>query len=94
MSILASGFTTNCMEFLDQAPQPPSKDSVQAAIDVLYEVGAIERTMGQQHGYVIHQTERLTPLGQHLAKLPVDVSAFIVMTCETWDPKNDQCRLL
>merc|ERR1712194_410571 len=35
---------------------------------VLYDVGAIERI-----GTGMQQSERLTPLGLHLAKLPVDV---------------------
>ena len=65
MTILGSGYATNCSDFLDQAPQPPSKDAVKAAMDVLYDVGAIER--------ISDQFERLTPLGRHLAKLPVNV---------------------
>mmetsp|Transcript_42443 Transcript_42443/g.89122 ORF Transcript_42443/g.89122 Transcript_42443/m.89122 type:complete len:1576 (-) Transcript_42443:115-4842(-) len=72
MSILASGYATNCMEFLDQAPQPPTKESVQAAMNVLREVGAVERVdkdgMERQS-----ESDYLTPLGFHLAKLPVDV---------------------
>jgi len=76
MSILASGFAKNCMEFLDQAPQPPSKESVQAAMDVLYDVGAIE-----SQGDTIQQIDRLTPLGLHLAKLPVDVKLGKMLIC-------------
>ena len=64
MSILASGFSQNCMQFLNQAPQPPSIDSVRAAVDVLHQVGAVAAD---------NERERLTPLGLHLAKLPVDV---------------------
>lgn len=70
LSILASGFATSCMDFLSQAPQPPPEDSVKAAINVLCEVGAInlyETDNSKRKG------ERLTPLGNHLAKLPVDV---------------------
>lgn len=70
MSILASGFANSCMDFLNQAPQPPSTESVQAAVDVLYDVGAIERITV---GHTKQQLERLTPLGFHLSKLPVDV---------------------
>ena len=40
---------------------------VQAAMNVLYDVGAVVRHDNGQ------QFERLTPLGRHLAKLPVDV---------------------
>lgn len=70
LSILASGFSTSCMEFLSQAPQPPTDESVQAAINVLDEVGAIKF---EENARTKRNTERLTPLGQHLAKLPVDV---------------------
>ncbi|KAL9184942.1 hypothetical protein ACHAXT_002719 [Thalassiosira profunda] len=65
MTILSSGFAHSCKEFLDQAPQPPSDESVQSALNVLFDVGAIEVTQ--------RTSERLTPLGKHLAKLPVDV---------------------
>jgi len=62
LSILASGLGKDCEDFLRQAPQPPSDDSVNAALTVLEEVGAITSERNQ-----------LTPLGHHLAKLPVDV---------------------
>ena len=65
LSILASGFATSCREFLSQAPQPPTNDSIQAALEVLLDVGAIELIED-------NTVERLTPLGHHLAKLPVD----------------------
>mmetsp|Transcript_14996 Transcript_14996/g.36596 ORF Transcript_14996/g.36596 Transcript_14996/m.36596 type:complete len:557 (-) Transcript_14996:1528-3198(-) len=64
LSILASGFAKNCLQFLNQAPQPPDPESVEAAIAVLDEIGAVDRQTS---------TEILTPLGQHLAKLPLDV---------------------
>ncbi|KAF5961534.1 hypothetical protein HYC85_002743 [Camellia sinensis] len=44
-----------------QALEPPREETINSAISLLYEVGAIERD------------EELTPLGYHLAKLPVDV---------------------
>ncbi|KAJ4717401.1 putative ATP-dependent RNA helicase [Melia azedarach] len=47
--------------FLSKALEPPREEAMTAAISLLYEVGAIE---GE---------EELTPLGHHLAKLPVDV---------------------
>ena len=62
LSILASGLGKDCEDFLMQAPQPPSNDSVQEALNVLEDVGAITS-----------ERKFLTPLGQHLAKLPVDV---------------------
>ena len=68
MSILGSGFANNCLAFLDQAPQPPSIDSVQAAMSILYNVGAVE-----SHGDCVQPLQTLTSLGAHPAKLPVDV---------------------
>lgn len=71
LSILASGYSKSCMDFLLQAPQPPSEASVIAAVRVLEEVGAIAI-----HDDPINprqRTERLTGLGQQLARLPVDV---------------------
>jgi len=62
MQILASGFARSCATFLSQAPQPPSDDSIKAAITVLKDVGAIESNDTTK-------SERLTPLGRHLAKL-------------------------
>ena len=61
MTILASGFAQSCKEFLDQAPQPPSEESVQAALTVLYDVGAIDRD-GREG--TLQTSERLTPLGR------------------------------
>ncbi|GAV86513.1 DEAD domain-containing protein/Helicase_C domain-containing protein/HA2 domain-containing protein/OB_NTP_bind domain-containing protein [Cephalotus follicularis] len=51
----------NIKQFLSDALEPPREEAVTSAISLLYEVGAIE---GDEH---------LTPLGHHLAKLPVDV---------------------
>ncbi|VFQ59026.1 unnamed protein product [Cuscuta campestris] len=47
--------------FLSKALEPPKEEAISSAISLLYEVGAIEGD------------EELTPLGYHLAKLPVDV---------------------
>ncbi|KAM5573325.1 DExH-box ATP-dependent RNA helicase DExH7, chloroplastic-like [Rosa sericea] len=47
--------------FLSQALEPPREEAMTSAIKILYEVGALETD------------EELTPLGHHLAKLPVDV---------------------
>jgi HrpA-like RNA helicase len=62
LSILASGLGKNCEDFLRQAPQPPPNDSIEAALLILEQVGAVTSSK-----------DSLTPLGQHLAKLPVDV---------------------
>ncbi|WCJ18473.1 RNA helicase family protein [Euphorbia peplus] len=47
--------------FLSKALEPPKDEAMNSAISLLYEVGALEGD------------EELTPLGHHLAKLPVDV---------------------
>ncbi|KAM0916755.1 hypothetical protein ACQ4PT_010076 [Festuca glaucescens] len=47
--------------FLLKAVEPPKEEAISSAIDLLYKVGAFE-------GH-----EDLSPLGYHLAKLPVDV---------------------
>ncbi|XP_061363539.1 DExH-box ATP-dependent RNA helicase DExH7, chloroplastic isoform X2 [Gastrolobium bilobum] len=47
--------------FLSEALEPPKVEAMSSAISLLYEVGALEGD------------EELTPLGYHLAKLPVDV---------------------
>ncbi|KAI3408453.1 uncharacterized protein J3R85_020258 [Psidium guajava] len=51
----------NIKSFLFQALEPPREEAMTSAISLLYEVGALEGN------------EELTPLGYHLAKLPVDV---------------------
>ncbi|XP_031124357.1 DExH-box ATP-dependent RNA helicase DExH7, chloroplastic isoform X2 [Ipomoea triloba] len=51
----------NIKIFLSKALEPPKEEAITSAISLLYEVGAIEGN------------EELTPLGYHLAKLPVDV---------------------
>lgn len=61
LSILAGRLGSDCMDFLQQAPQPPSEKSVSLALEVLQEVGAID------------SDKQLTPLGYHLSKLPMDV---------------------
>ncbi|XP_027329494.1 DExH-box ATP-dependent RNA helicase DExH7, chloroplastic isoform X2 [Abrus precatorius] len=47
--------------FLSEALEPPKVEAMDSAISLLYEVGALEGD------------EDLTPLGHHLARLPVDV---------------------
>ncbi|KAG6398660.1 hypothetical protein SASPL_140127 [Salvia splendens] len=44
-----------------QALEPPKEEAISSAVSLLYEVGAVEGD------------EQLTPLGHHLARLPVDV---------------------
>lgn len=70
LSILCGHLSDNCLDFLIQAPQPPSSDAVQSALKVLEDVGAIEPLIGQK----LHsRTEIITPLGLHLARLPIHV---------------------
>jgi ATP-dependent RNA helicase DHX57 len=64
LTILAAGFARNCVEFLAQTPQPPGDGAVRLALSVLAEIGAV--------AFGPDSTELLTPLGRHLAKLPVD----------------------
>jgi HrpA-like RNA helicase len=64
LTILAGGFARNCVEFLGQTPQPPGDDAVRLALSVLADIGAV--------AFAPDSTELLTPLGRHLAKLPVD----------------------
>lgn len=67
LTILAGGFAKDCSDFLSQTPQPPSDDSVGAALKVLEDIGAIVSS-GTTNGPEASSTERLTALGQHLAK--------------------------
>jgi len=70
LSILAGRLSDNCMNFLLQAPQPPSVESVDNALRVLEEVGAIAPIVSDNSKA---RSETITPLGLHLAKLPVHV---------------------
>ncbi|ELR25721.1 helicase conserved Cterminal domain containing protein [Acanthamoeba castellanii str. Neff] len=49
-------------QFLHQALQPPEDHAIQSALNTLHQVNALEK-----------EEEKLTPLGYHLAQLPVDV---------------------
>jgi HrpA-like RNA helicase len=70
LSILAGSFAPNCMEFLIQTPQPPAEEAVRSALRILRDVGAITLVADDTNGKT---SEQLTPLGKHLARLPVDV---------------------
>ena len=75
LGILGGGLAMNCMSFLSQAPEPPSDKTVQNALNVLEEVGAIyPRDSDRDSNRVANRVvERLTPLGYYLAKFPVHV---------------------
>jgi HrpA-like RNA helicase len=64
LSILAGNLSNKCVDFLMLAPQPPPLDAITLALKKLDEVGAIQ---------IVHGYEALTPMGQHMAKLPVHV---------------------
>jgi HrpA-like RNA helicase len=77
LTILAAGYTERCIDFLSQTPQPPVEDAVRSALQVLKDLGAVsfpDSSEEQTRANSSQQTGReyLTPLGQHLAKLPVD----------------------
>lgn len=66
LTILAAGFESNCRAFLAQCPEPPTNESVESALETLRQVGAV----------VVHSNTgdaRSTHLGEHLARIPVDV---------------------
>ena len=70
LTILGANLASNCMDFLMQAPEPPSNEAVSSALKVLEEVDAIEPLTSSQDG---RRLEIITPLGEHLAKLPVHI---------------------
>jgi HrpA-like RNA helicase len=72
LTILAGNLATDSMSFLSQAPQPPSNESVTLALKVLEETNAIEPIPNTRDLTTI-RIEQITPLGKHLAKLPVDI---------------------
>jgi len=67
LTILAGGFAKSCSDFLSQTPQPPSDDSVRAAMRVLEDIGAI-KSIKKSDLSVSSSGETLTALGQNLAK--------------------------
>ena len=62
LSILASGFSVNCSDFLRQTPQSPPDEAVNSAMHILVEIGAVVTE---------ENCHRLTSLGRNLARLPV-----------------------
>lgn len=63
--------STGIEETLLKALDPPTPVNIQRAIGALIEVKALTTT------------EEITPLGRHLAKLPMDVhlGVFLIMSC-------------
>ena len=73
LTILAGRLASHgCATFLNQTPQPPKAQAVTAALTSLEQVGVIR--VPQDDDTDKHESvfEQLTPLGLHLAKLPVD----------------------
>ncbi|GAB5032483.1 atp-dependent rna helicase dhx29 [Nannochloropsis oceanica] len=89
LQIRANNLAPSCREFLLKAPEPPESSAIDTAIRVLQEVGALSRMNPQQQQQQQQQLQQqregaqslgreeeegmLTPLGIHLAKLPLDV---------------------
>ena len=67
LSVLASGLARSCKEFLKLTPEPPPDAAVDFALETLRDIGAI--VMPSE---VTQSFETLTPLGEHLTKLPID----------------------
>lgn len=66
LAIRANGYSTSCHAFLSKAIEPPADVAVASAIKVLVDVGALTGGGPDAEG-------ELTPLGIHLARLPMDV---------------------
>lgn len=86
LQIRANDLAPSCREFLLKAPEPPELVAIDAAVRVLREVGALasaedgaegrgqQKRKGGDNGRCLEGEEGiLTPLGIHLAKLPMDV---------------------
>jgi ATP-dependent RNA helicase DHX57 len=58
---------TSPMKFLSQAPEPPSESRLSEACDHLLQIGALSPNITEDESIF-----RLTPLGYHLAHLPMD----------------------
>ena len=68
LTVLAAGFAKSCSDFLSQTPQPPSDDSVRAALTILQGIGAVVSRNFTDGTRESSSTESLTGLGRHLAK--------------------------
>jgi ATP-dependent RNA helicase DHX57 len=57
------------IEFLQKTPEPPPDESLLMACEELYRMGALIRISGESDSIRV----KMTPLGYHLAHLPMDV---------------------
>eukprot|EP01113_Clastostelium_recurvatum_P050098 TRINITY_DN9407_c0_g1_i4.p1 TRINITY_DN9407_c0_g1~~TRINITY_DN9407_c0_g1_i4.p1 ORF type:complete len:475 (+),score=50.42 TRINITY_DN9407_c0_g1_i4:113-1426(+) len=72
VKLFVKGHSTTIAKFLSKALEPPPQASILSAVSELCEVNAITR-----------DKEELTPLGYHLAMLPVDIylGKMLIMGC-------------
>jgi len=71
LTIKALRYPQPAAEVCARLIEPPLADSVRRAISELVEIGALEMGDAAERGGAC--AEELTPLGEHLSKLPVDV---------------------
>ena len=72
LTILASGLSKTCKSFLATAPEPPLGSAIDFALDDLRCIGAITVEEVDGNNNVSGSHEKLTALGEHLTKLPID----------------------
>lgn len=70
LTILASGLSSSCKTFLANAPEPPLGSAIDFALEDLRCIGAI--TIENRGGSADGPYEKLTALGEHLTKIPID----------------------
>lgn len=74
LQIRANNLAPSCREFLLKAPEPPEPVAIDSAVRILQEVGALSKEgMDKNDTGTTNDEGVLTPLGIHLAKLPMDV---------------------
>lgn len=72
LTILASGLATSCKSFLASAPEPPLGSAIDFALNDLRCIGAITVELLEGHNDTDGCQEKLTSLGEHLTKIPID----------------------
>jgi len=69
MTVLGTGLSSSCRAFLSQTPQPPDEKAIDQALDNLFIIGAVEFEGDEAES---KGKQKLTALGNHLTRLPVD----------------------
>lgn len=66
--------------FLAKAIEPPQQEAIDAAMQELVEIAAFKQVNSTQKGHIDDEEVKLTPLGNHLAMLPLDarIGKFLV----------------